>query len=56
MLLGALVDALEALHGYDALAVLLLFPSGLWLQFVLARLLYRTAFGAPPGGADVPAR
>lgn len=56
MLLGGLVDALEALHGYDGLALLLLFPSGLWLQFVLARLLYRTAFGAPAGGADAPAR
>ena len=56
MLLGGLVDALGTLHGYDGLAVLLLFPSGLWLQFVLARLLYRTAFGAPAGGADAPAR
>jgi hypothetical protein len=55
--LAALADGLGALHGFDfdALALLLL-PSGLWLQFVLARLLYRTAFLAPTVGADASAR
>lgn len=55
--LAALADGLGALHGFDfdALALLLL-PSGLWLQFVLARLLYRTAFVVPAVGSDAPAR
>lgn len=56
MLLAALADGLQALHGYDALMLLLFFPSGLWLQFVLARLLYRTAFIVPAGRPDAPPR
>ncbi len=55
-LLAAWADVLDSLRGFETPALLLLMPLGLWLQFVLARLLYWTAFGAPAGGADAPAR
>lgn len=55
-LLAAWADVLNRLRGFETPALLLLMPLDLWLRFVLGRLLYRTAFVAPAGGADAPAR
>lgn len=54
--LAAWVDVLNSLRGFETPALLLLMPLDLWLQFVLGRLLYRTAFAVPAGEAPIPER
>jgi hypothetical protein len=55
-LLATWADVLSSLRGFETPPLLLVMPLDLWLQFVLGRLLYRTAFAVPAGEAPFPER